>query len=119
MSKRKAAEHCQILPWLSAKGDCREGRFLQLGNSLLLSAEFQTLSAEARQLYLAMALESGGKREFVFPLKSAKKYGFAETTFRRKVKELKEGGFIHVDSGHNLRLPNHYSFIFDWKNKPP
>ena len=36
MGRRKAAEKCTILPWLSRKSDNSEGRFIQVGNSLLL-----------------------------------------------------------------------------------
>ena len=54
-----------IKPWLSARLDCKEGRFVQVGNSLLLSKEFQALTAGARFLYLCMTMESAGKREFI------------------------------------------------------
>lgn len=50
-----------IKPWLSARLDCKEGRFIQVGNSLLLSKEFQALTAGARFLYLCMTMESGGR----------------------------------------------------------
>ena len=43
-----------IKPWLSARLDCKEGRFVQVGNSLLLSKEFQALTAGARFLYLCI-----------------------------------------------------------------
>lgn len=105
-----------IKPWLSARSDCKEGRFIQCGNSLLLSNEFQGLTAGARFLYFCMAMESGGKREFVFPLTSAKKYGIAKNSLTRQIAELKEAGFIHVQSMANLRQPNEYCFSFDWKS---
>ena len=67
MGRRKTAGRCNIRPWLSAKADCKEGRFIQIGNSLLLSEQFGKLKAGARDLYFRMAMESGGEREFTFP----------------------------------------------------
>lgn len=115
--KHKAAQNCQILPWLSAKPNCREGRFLQIGNSLLLSKAFQDLSAGAQMTYLAMALESGGHSGFVFPLGAARKYGLSESSFSRYVKELTQKGFISlVYSGRVTREPNKYRFSLEWKS---
>ena len=115
MSKHKAAQNCNILPWVTEKTDGKEGRFLLVGNSLLLSKVFQSLSVGARQLYLCMALESGGKRNFEFPLASAKKYGIPQTSFRRYVDELIEAKFILRFSNANLRQPNQYEFTSAWK----
>lgn len=119
MPRKKAAKNCTVLPWLSAKADCSEGRFLQIGNSLLLSKHFQGLPAGAQILYLAMGLESGGRREFVFPLSAAKKYGFAPRSFRRYVEELVIAGFLDKTSLANLRQPNEYRFSFKWKTEKP
>lgn len=115
MSQKKS--RATLLAWLSASLDCKEGRFVQVGNSLLLSEQFQTLSAGARFTYLAMCMEGGGKREFVFPLSAAKKYGIASMSLRRQVDELVKGGFITVRSGACVRAPNIYTFSFDWKAK--
>ena len=115
MGRRKAAQNCTVLPWVSARADCKEGRFLQIGNSLLLSEAFQALSAGARGLYLCMALEAGGRRGFTFPLAAAKKYGFSATSFRRYVDELEAASFIVKHSGANVRQPNDYEFTFGWK----
>lgn len=131
MPRHKAAHNCKILPWLSAKHNCEEGRFFQLGNSLLLSNRdketgeeknsFLILSASAKFLYLSMCMESGGKRQFEFPLKAAKKYAIPERSFRRCIDELIEAGFIKRQSGRSARMPNLYEFCFDWKYKerPP
>ena len=128
MPKHKAAGNCTILPWLSAKHDCSEGRFLQIGNSLLLSFKnkesgeeenaFLKLSDGAKVLYLCMAMESGGRRKFQFPKKAATKYRIAPASLRRHVDELVNAGLIKKQSGKNVRLPNDYEFCFDWK-KPP
>lgn len=116
MPKRKAAQSCAILPWLSAKVDNREGRFLQIGNSLLLSKKFQELSSGAQMVYLAMALEAGGHPGFIFPLGAARKYGVSESSFSRYVKELIQKEFITlVASGRTTREPNQYKFTFGWK----
>lgn len=114
MSKRK--KHPRITPWLSARPDCREGRFIQPGNSLFMSKRFQALSVGARYLYFCMAMESGGKKDFTFPQAAALKYGFARTSLRRYIAELSENGFISVVSLKNLRKPNEYSFSLSWRN---
>lgn len=119
MARRKAARNCNILPWLSARADVREGRFLQIGNSLLLSKPFQALSAGAQVLYLCMALESGGHREFLFPRTAAKKYGIPHRSMLRYVDELADSGFIEKTSLKNLRQPNEYKFSFRWKEEKP
>ncbi|MDO4973292.1 MAG: hypothetical protein Q4E38_03675 [Eubacteriales bacterium] len=119
MPRHKAARNCEIRPWLSARVDCSEGRFLQVGNSLLLCEAFQRLSSGAQILYLEMSLEAGGRREFVFPLSAAKKYGVPPRSFRRYVDELIQAGFIEKTSLKNLRQPNEYCFSFRWKEKQP
>lgn len=116
MGRRKAAQNATISPWLSAKNDCREGRFLQIGNSLLLSPQIQQLSVGARMMYLCMAMESGGKREFTFSRSVGEKYGIPDGSFKRYIKELKENSFIDcIEDNHTTRKPNVYAFSFDWK----
>ena len=107
-----------LVPWLSAKADGREKRFIQVGNTLLLSQKFQSLGAGARQLYFCMAMESGGRRQFIFPQSAAKKYGITPSSLRRHVKELEDAGFLIVHSLQNLRLPNEYEFSLRWKESP-
>lgn len=119
MARRKAAKNCDIRPWLSARADCSEGRFLQIGNSLMLSKPFQALSPGAQMLYLCMALESGGRREFIFPRTAAKKYGVKPRSLLRYIDELSDAGFIDKTSLRNLRQPNEYSFSFRWKEERP
>lgn len=62
-----------------------------------------------------MAMESGGKREFTFPLSTAKKYGITDNSLRRHIDELTRAGFISVRSGASIRQPNIYTFSFEWK----
>lgn len=120
MAPRKAAQNCTILPWLSAKGDNREKRFIQLGNTFLLSKAFQTLSAGARYSYLCMAMEAAGRREFEFPRTSALKFGIGNSALRRHVDELTSAGFLEIVAANkNLRKPNRYRFALDWKARPP
>ena len=113
MSRRRHGD--TIKPWLSARADCKEGRFIQCGNSLLLSKEFQSLTAGAQMMYLCMALESGGRMDFKFPQMAAKKYGFAPASMRRYIKELEQKNFITVQSMANVRQPNEYRFSLVWK----
>lgn len=119
MARRKAAKNCNIRPWLSAHADCSEGRFLQVGNSLFFARPFQELSSGAQVLYLCMAMESGGRREFVFPRTAAKKYGIPPRSLLRYVAELTDAGFIDKTSLKNLRQPNEYQFSFRWKEEAP
>ncbi len=120
MPRRKAAQNCNIRPWLSANSDNKEKIFTLIGNSLLLSEPFQQLTPGAQMTYICMTLHSGGKREFQFPNAIAKKYGFASKSFRRYVAELAAAGFISVNSGRTTREPNVYSFRLEWKqNRPP
>ena len=101
--------------WMSARLDNKELRFIQCGNTLLLSKEFQSLSTGARYMYFCMAMESAGKREFIFPQKAAKKYGIAPALMRRYIVELVERGYIEKQSMANLRQPNEYKFSQEWK----
>lgn len=113
MSRRRKSP--VISPWLSARPDNRERRFIQVGDTLLMDKTFQALSPGAKTLYYCMAMECGGKREFLFPRSCAAKYGFAEKSFWRYVRELEENGFLIRCSMKSLRKPNEYSFSFAWK----
>ena len=104
-----------IAPWLSAKLDNREKRFIQVGDSLLFSDAFQELHVGAKYLYLCMAMESGGKRDFQFPTAAARKYGITSTSFWSYMHELEEKHFIVCRSNKHLRQPNDYSFSDRWK----
>ena len=79
----------------------------------------KALSPGAKTLYCCMAMECGGKREFLFPRVCALKYGFAEKSFRRYITELEARGFLIRRSMKNLRRPNEYSFSFVWKGIRP
>lgn len=119
MARRKAAKNCDLRPWLSARCECDDGRFIQVGNSLLLSSAFQRLSAGAQVLYFCMAMECGGRRGLIFPKAAAKKYGIAERSLRRHIDELTDAGFIETTSLKNLRKPNEYLFSLRWKEEKP
>lgn len=114
MPKRKTGG--VMLPWLSARLDNKEGRFLMVGNSFLLSEKVQNLSPGARFMYLSMAMESAGKREFTFSRSTAQKFGISETTAARYLKELSSSGFIElVSCGRYARVANVYRFSLNWK----
>ena len=104
-----------IKPWLSARLDCKEGRFIQVGNSLLLSKEFQALTAGARFLYLCMTMESAGKREFIFPKSAAEKYGIARNSLSLLVAVLHIFLFISFQSMEYIRHFLLYSFCLVWR----
>ncbi len=104
-----------IVPWLSAKPDNRERRFIQVGDSLLFSKAFRELHVGARYLFFSMDMESGGKRDFRLPTAAAGKYGIAPSSFWTYVRELEDKRFIVCRSNKHLRRPNDYSFSDEWK----
>jgi hypothetical protein len=117
MGRKKSAQNCDILAWASAKLDCKEGRFIQLGNSFLLSPAVHDLSGTAFRLYVYMLVESGGKKEFKFPRQvMIKKYGLSVSSARNAIQELIEKGFIKITaSGRTTREANEYEFCLTWK----
>lgn len=117
MPKKKTGG--EMRPWLTENIDCKEKRFIQVGNHLLLSKRFQNLSPGAQTLYLCMAMESGGRKGFTFPLSTALKFGFAKNSFWRYRNELDEKHFIKYRSNRNIRKPNEYEFCLEWKTLPP
>ena len=119
MSAARKKTGAALQPWLSARTDCREKRFIQAGNSLLLSQQFHFLSAGARSCYLCMAMEAGPRREFLFPKRAAKKYGIPHSSLCRYIRELTAHGWIEVRSMQILRKPNEYRFSLLWKGIHP
>ena len=117
MSKKYKGK-VELVPWMSARPDNVEKRFIQVGNSLLFNKEFQSLGAGSQILYLCMSRESAGKRRFIFPPTAAKKYRIAPSSLRRHIDELEAKGFIKVYSGKATREPNLYEFCNDWKLAP-
>lgn len=117
MGRHKAAKNVAFPYWMSGRSDCREGRFLQVGNSLMLSEAVQALTPGARWLYFAMAMESGGKPEMTFTHSVAKKYGIASSSFERQIKELCDHGFIEriPDPDMMQFAPGRYHFTVAWK----
>ena len=101
MSSHKTAKNVAIRPWLSANKDCRDGRFIQVGNSLLLSDAFKSLDGNAQKTYFALCMESGGKPTAELSRAGAKKYGLAPATFSRAIRVLMESGFISCSFEEN------------------
>ena len=117
MPRRKNAENCAIPAWASGRLDCREKRFVQIGNTLFFDQTFQLLSAGAKHLYFCMFAECGGRRTFDFPHGAAKKYGIPPRSFDRYSAELVEAGFLSKTSGKNTRTANTFCFEFGWKKR--
>lgn len=105
--------------WLTSSSDCRERRFVQIGNTLLFDKRFTSLSVGARYLYILAANEAAGSRDFQFPALKMKALGIKERTARKYIKELVDAGFIElVRSGRNTRTPNDHCFSFHWLETP-
>lgn len=102
--------------WLTSSSDCRERRFVQIGNTLLFDKRFTSLSVGARYLYILAANEAAGSRDFQFPALKMKALGI---NARKYIKELVDAGFIElVRSGRNTRTPNDHRFSFHWLETP-
>jgi hypothetical protein len=112
----KSAYNVEIKPWASARMDNKEGRFIQIGNSLLLDENFKKLGYSAKNLYPCMIMESGGRREFKFTHGAAKKYGISKSTFERSWRELEKAGFIERVYKNDFGFaPCEFRFCLDWK----
>ena len=104
-------------PWVTATPDGREGRFIQLGNTLLLSKTFLALNGNAQLLYIRMVNEAGGHREFTFTAGDARIYKMSKSGFAKSLDELKEKNFIEcAENNANLRKANVYRFCDGWKS---
>ncbi len=105
--------------WLTASSDCREKRFVRIGNTLLFDKKFISLSVGARYLYILAANEAAGSRDFQFPALKMKALRMKERTARKHFKEFIDAGFVElVQSGRNTRTPNDYRFSFHWLETP-
>lgn len=104
-------------PWETRANDGIEKRYIRLGNTLLYDPAFLHLSANAKQAYLYMLIESAGKREFTMP--RSKQIAFtSKDSFLRAKDELEKAGFIEtIQNNGNLRKPNVYGFSVRWKDQ--
>lgn len=105
-----------VSPWLSARTDCREPRYIQAGVTLFEHPAFQELTPAQRLLYLAMCLDAGGKRKFTFSKARFTHYGVSNATARTAIDALIDAGFItRLYSGRTTREPSAYAFSDQWK----
>lgn len=120
VGRKRCAKNIPLSPWLSGNVDCRDGRFIQVGNSLFLSKAFQALSSSAQVLYLFMTMEAAGKSVVRFSHGAAKKYGIAGSTFDRAIKQLRDSGFVQLieDDIMSQFSANEFRFVMRWKSKP-
>lgn len=108
-------------PWQTCKPDGVEQRYVRLGNTQLMHVAVMELSDKAYRIYIHMLLESAGQRTFTFPRSKYKPF-CGNTSFQRAKNELIEKGFIReIQCNKNLRKPNEYEFLGDWKQytRPP
>lgn len=104
-------------PWETTTSDGIEKRYTRFGNTLLYSPAFLRLSANAKQTYLYMKIESAGKREFTMPRQKQLRFT-NKNSFIRAKEELERAGFIEtVQNNANLRKPNVYRFSERWKEQ--
>lgn len=115
MSKKQKIETPKFKYWLSAYQDCEEHRFIQIGNSFLLSKKVQDLSGCAFRFYICCCMECGGEAAFEFPRSAFKKYGIPTSSARRVINELVSKGFLKLKSGQATKENNRYVFSPEWK----
>lgn len=114
--KRRAAPHCSILSHLSARSDCQEVKFIQVGASFFEDENVCSLKPQTKWVYLCMAIVAGRDTEFSFSRGDGMKYGIPSRTLCTAVNELLEKGFlIRVESGKFTRTKNKFRFIYNWK----
>ena len=105
-----------IEPWLCGKNcEARGQTFARVTSDLVNSEPFNKLSFGAQILYVRMTVRAAGRREFTFP-HSLYHACFSNAAFERARNELVKAGFVEIVAKNgNLRLPNVYSFSFEWK----
>jgi hypothetical protein len=102
--------------WETTKSDGIEERYIRMGNSQMLHPSVFSLTHSAFRVYSYMKLESGGKMIFQFPRRKWRAF-ISNGGFQKAKKELCVKGFIEqIESNANLRKPNVYKFMTDWKN---
>ena len=109
-------------PWETA-GNPLKDRYIRPGYTLYTHPIFKKLSQLEQNVYERMVMAAAGKPVFTFPRTCyEKEYGLSKTSVQKVVKGLVAAGFIRIkESNWQLRKPNVYSFINDWKKKslPP
>lgn len=109
----------RIKRWLTASANQKEGRFIQVGDTLVHNKRFISLTVGARYFYLLAAMEAAGERNFQFPASRMEALGIPVRTGRRHLQELEAAGFIEIiRSGKNTRTENDYQFCFRWLEPP-
>ena len=102
-------------PWESVN-PTMEKHFSRLGDSLMDSEIFNSLSSYARLLYLYMIRASAGKETFTFQHGFYTRYRMTNRTFCRLRDELVNAGFIKVvQNNKTVRKANVYQFSNAWK----
>lgn len=97
-------------------------RYIRLDYSLLTHPAYKRLTLLEKHVYTCMCMACAGKQEFTFPQACyEKEYGLSKTSVQKAVNGLQAAGFIQVVRQWQIRQPNIYRFINDWKSctEPP
>lgn len=119
---RPKRKRTPVSPWLSANKDCRESRYIQVGNSLLSHPAFKELTAGEKHFYLVLCMESSGYWEVTLSHgRALREYGIKGSSFDNHVKALKQKGFIKQIGNPNGEkyIRCKFRFVDDWKSKKP
>jgi hypothetical protein len=100
----------------------RSKYFVMLFHEVIDSDAYKSLSLAAQSAYVLLLRQKGtdpDKMEVKFPFSDAKEY-MRTHTFSKAIDELGKMGFIEtlrtVRMGKDIREPNTYRFIEDWRN---
>lgn len=119
MARRKKVK-VPLNSWETAGND---RWYIRQGETLLKHPAYIRLSLLEKNVYLCMTVAAAGKMVFTFPRTCyEKEYGLSKTSVQKAVKGLVAAGFIRIQKANwQLRKPNVYCFIDDWKKKdmPP
>ena len=113
---RKRKSGYALAPWLSGRPDGKEPHYIQVGVTLFEHPAFRKLTPAQRYLYLCMAHDAEGRKEFIFPKARFKNFGISSSTARDGIGALIEQGFIiRLYSGKATREASSYAFSDKWK----
>ena len=115
MAKKHKCSYA-VAPWLSGRITCKEPHYIQVGVTLFEHSAFQKLTPAQRYLYLCMAHDAEGRKEFVFSKARFQHYGISNATAREGIEALiKEGFIVRLFSGQATREKSGYAFSDRWK----
>ncbi len=104
-------------PFYPHEGRKIKDKHIRLTFDMMMSKNYLSLSASAKEVYSYMKLWACGNIEVDYSWKLASKYIGGNNTYLKAKDELIKKGFIQcVRTSKCSRLPNRYKFVSDWQN---